>query len=188
MKGLNNIDVRYVGGMHLVLAFCGSIEANKFLEQQKHAWSLVFKNLKLWEEHDMPNNRIAEITIRGVPFNLRREETFNAIDVISITNIYGPQDSLLKLALWNELDTVIDPDLSGLLIGDYNVVRQENERLNSVFCQVDADRKCLKEIKLEGRKFTYMSKDGTKLSKLDRAFATLALLRMWSGDVLTALP
>ncbi|KAK9065430.1 hypothetical protein SSX86_016813 [Deinandra increscens subsp. villosa] len=116
-------------------------------------------------------------------------------EIIHLTNIYGPHDISSKAALWNDLETVIDPSVPHLIIGDFNEVRHREDRLNSVFCQSDANRfnsfirrSGLKEFNLGGRKYTFMSKTGDKFSRIDRAIATPAFLRLWSGASLVALP
>ncbi|KAK9058535.1 hypothetical protein SSX86_023377 [Deinandra increscens subsp. villosa] len=114
---------------------------------------------------------------------------------VTITNIYGPQDPSAKRSLWRHLESTIDPSTPHLLIGDFNAVRHPSDRLNSDFCQSEANqfnsfiqRVGLKEFSLGGRRYTYMSKSGDKFSRIDRAFATPSLMRIWSDFDLLALP
>lgn len=83
---------------------------------------------------------------------------------------------LKKRLLWNELK-----DLKNLqqgicvFFGDLDVVSRRDERINSQFCQASANdfndfiTSCgLQEFSMGGLRFTYLSIDCSKLSKLDR--------------------
>lgn len=58
---------------------------------------------------------------------------------ILIINIYAPQETRAKKALWDELTLHIG-NFSGLviLLGDFNAVRFPSDRLNSKFCSSSA--------------------------------------------------
>ncbi|XP_071717947.1 uncharacterized protein [Rutidosis leptorrhynchoides] len=110
-----------------------------------------------------------------------------------IVNIYGPQDDASKIRMWDSLSALLGSiDSSWLLCGDFNEVREENERLNSIFIPSRAKRfndfisdNSLVEIPLGGRKFTRVCDNGVKLSKLDRFIASDNFLNQW--DDLSAL-
>ncbi|GKE65662.1 RNA-directed DNA polymerase, eukaryota, reverse transcriptase zinc-binding domain protein, partial [Tanacetum coccineum] len=71
-----------------------------------------------------------------------------------MVNIYGPQDQVSKLALWNRLQGFMHlHNSSYILFGDMNTVWNEQERV---------------DLPIGGRCFTWMNKASTKLSKLDR--------------------
>ncbi|KAI3704850.1 hypothetical protein L1987_75079 [Smallanthus sonchifolius] len=86
-------------------------------------------------------------------------------DLVNIVNIYAPQKSADKRALWGRLLAVKSAG-SGLwlMAGDFNVVRRVDERKNSRFkpqCAIDfnsfvADAD-LYEYDLKGGKFTFMA-------------------------------
>ena len=74
-----------------------------------------------------------------------------------------------------------------ILFGDMNIVRHENERFGSIFSNYKADQfnsfidsSGLIDLPIGGCYYTWMSKAGTKLSKLDRFLI--------SEDILDALP
>ena len=64
-------------------------------------------------------------------------------------------------------------------MGDFNEVREESERLGSVFCPRSArvfnsfiEQIGLQEVSLGGPRFTWCDKWGSKFSKVDRFFVT----------------
>ncbi|GJR48534.1 RNA-directed DNA polymerase, eukaryota [Tanacetum coccineum] len=105
-----------------------------------------------------------------------------------MVNIYGPQDQVSKLALWNRLqDFMHHHNGSYIMFGDMNAVRNEQERVGSIFNNIEADyfnsfidATGLVDLPIGGRCFTWMNKAGTKLSKLDRFLI--------SEDVIDLLP
>ncbi|GJV44754.1 RNA-directed DNA polymerase, eukaryota, reverse transcriptase zinc-binding domain protein [Tanacetum coccineum] len=100
----------------------------------------------------------------------------NTVGDCYMINIYGPQDSLAKAILWNRIGDFMHQHAGkSIIFGDMNVVRNENERSDSLFSRQDADNfnsfidnSGLIDLPLGGRLFTRMNKAGTKLSKLDR--------------------
>ncbi|KAL7587442.1 hypothetical protein Lser_V15G40495 [Lactuca serriola] len=96
--------------------------------------------------------------------------------ITTFVNVYGPQSTTDKRALWSELITLKNGH-SGtrVFLGDFNAVRFEHERFNYVFCKataIDFNRFIteadLHEFNMGGSKFTYLRDDGFKLSKIDR--------------------
>ncbi|GJY05537.1 RNA-directed DNA polymerase, eukaryota, reverse transcriptase zinc-binding domain protein [Tanacetum coccineum] len=80
----------------------------------------------------------------------------NVVGDCFMVNIYGPQDHVSKLALWNRLtDFMHHHNGSYIMFGDMNAVRNAQERFGTTLNSIEADH------------FTWMNK-GTKLSKLDR--------------------
>nr|GEV77987.1 RNA-directed DNA polymerase, eukaryota, reverse transcriptase zinc-binding domain protein [Tanacetum cinerariifolium] len=112
----------------------------------------------------------------------------NSDDTFFMINVYGPHDSQVKVLLWNTLRTFI-MNHSGkyLLFGDLNEVRNESERFGSLFSRPDAecfnsfiDETNLVEVTMGGRRYTWMNKSGTKMSKLVRF--------LMSNDILNEIP
>ncbi|GJR95799.1 RNA-directed DNA polymerase, eukaryota, reverse transcriptase zinc-binding domain protein [Tanacetum coccineum] len=80
----------------------------------------------------------------------------NVVGDCFMVNIYGPQDHVSKLALWNRLtDFMHHHNGSYIMFGDMNAVRNAQERFGTTLNSIEADH------------FTWMNK-GTKLSKFDR--------------------
>ncbi|KAK9073199.1 hypothetical protein SSX86_007523 [Deinandra increscens subsp. villosa] len=78
-EGNVKCDFHYVGGLKLLLKFDSSMEAKAFLESKKHIWSMIFKNLVIWEGQMLENERVAQLILRGIPFHLRCKDTFDSI-------------------------------------------------------------------------------------------------------------
>lgn len=88
-------------------------------------------------------------------------------------------------------------DIPGIwvILGDFNEVRSQQERMNSVFCASSAagfngfiERAGLSEFSMGGSKFTYVSADDTKLSKLDRFLVCDGFKNRWPNASVTVLP
>ncbi|GKC45235.1 RNA-directed DNA polymerase, eukaryota, reverse transcriptase zinc-binding domain protein [Tanacetum coccineum] len=85
-------------------------------------------------------------------------------------------DQVSKLTLWNRLQDFMHHHIgSYIMFGDMNAVRNEQERVGSIFNIIAADyfnsfidATGLVDLPIGGRCFTWMNKAGTKLSKLDR--------------------
>ncbi|XP_071694529.1 uncharacterized protein [Rutidosis leptorrhynchoides] len=105
-----------------------------------------------------------------------------------VVNVYGPHDDAGKVKMWVDLESLMRGiDSNWLLCGEFNEVREEEERFNSVFISSRANKfnsfikdNGLVEIPLGGRKFTRVCDNGFKLSKLDRFLASKNFLNLWS--------
>lgn len=115
--------------------------------------------------------------------------------ITTFVNVYGPQSTTDKRALWSELITLKN-GLSGawIFLGDFNAVRFEHERFNSVFCKataIDFNRFIteadLHEFNMGGSKFTYLRDDGFKLSKIDRFLVCSNFISIQPLSSVTAL-
>ncbi|GKD65486.1 RNA-directed DNA polymerase, eukaryota, reverse transcriptase zinc-binding domain protein [Tanacetum coccineum] len=112
----------------------------------------------------------------------------NSDDTFFMINVYGPHDTQEKVLLWNTLRTfIVNHAGKYLLFGDLNEVRNESERFGSLFSRPDAqcfnsfiDETNLVEVTMGGRRYTWMNKSGTKMSKLDRF--------LMSNDILNEIP
>ncbi|XP_071740403.1 uncharacterized protein [Rutidosis leptorrhynchoides] len=89
--------------------------------------------------------------------------------------------------MWAALESLMRSiDTNWLLCRDFNEVREEDERFNSIFISSRANKfnsfikdNGLVEIPLGGRKFTMVCDNGFKLSKLDRFIASENFLNLW---------
>ncbi|XP_071728511.1 uncharacterized protein [Rutidosis leptorrhynchoides] len=105
-----------------------------------------------------------------------------------IVNIYGPHDDASKKVMWRSLDSImLGIDSAWVLCGDFNEVRVESDRKNCEFIRRRAsrfndfiNRNKLIEIPINGRKFTRISDDGVKFSKLDRFLISDLFLDLWN--------
>ncbi|KAJ0907900.1 putative RNA-directed DNA polymerase [Helianthus annuus] len=114
---------------------------------------------------------------------------------LTIINIYAPNIPTERRQLWEKLLTLREA-IQGMwvLIGDFNEVRVPSDRLNSVFDSNNA--MCFNnfissggfvEYPMTGRRFTYMTADGKKLSKIDRILVSMDFVNKWPNATLRAL-
>ncbi|XP_023741470.1 uncharacterized protein LOC111889557 [Lactuca sativa] len=108
-------------------------------------------------------------------------------------NIYGPHSLCDQKIMWNEILAVKNNKPGNwILFGDFNVVRRSDERFNSQFCPSSAStfngfihEATLFGFSMGGEKYTYMSRVGAKLSKLDRFLACPNFLSSFSSFAVT---
>ncbi|GJX82167.1 RNA-directed DNA polymerase, eukaryota [Tanacetum coccineum] len=101
-----------------------------------------------------------------------------------IISVYAPQELREKKMLWDYLILVLKSWNGDVIImGDFNEVRTQDERHGSIFNAHGADAfnlfissAGLEEVPLDGCKFTWCHKSGSKMSKLDRFLISEDLL------------
>ncbi|KAJ9557473.1 hypothetical protein OSB04_012087 [Centaurea solstitialis] len=112
-------------------------------------------------------------------------------------NVYAPQDLSAKKRLWSNIIQLLqsNPVVIWVVFGDFNEVRTESERKGTEFSFSGAmafnnfiHNGDLVDIKSGGRRFSRYSKDGSKLSKLDRFLVSSNLLTVWPNPNVTILP
>ncbi|XP_071707966.1 uncharacterized protein [Rutidosis leptorrhynchoides] len=83
-----------------------------------------------------------------------------------IVNVYGPHKDVKKIEMWIRLENLISNyDSAWVLCGDFNEI----------------------EIPINGKRFTRISVDGTKFSKLDRVLVNDNFLKLWKDLSVIAL-
>lgn len=116
---------------------------------------------------------------------------------LGIINVYAPQNITCKKELWGRIETEMqsDPDAAWVVCGDFNEVRAADERKGSTFDPRGArlfndfiTKAGLLDLKLGGRKYTWMSADCKKLSKLDRFLVNSGFVDVWPSVSSMALP
>ncbi|KAJ0495115.1 putative RNA-directed DNA polymerase [Helianthus annuus] len=116
----------------------------------------------------------------------------------NILNIYAPQGTVAKRALWQQLKDLRQSTQGfWVLFGDFNAVRFQEDRKNSVFDVASSNdfndfiyASDLHEFLMKGRKFTFCKGKGSnpKLSKIDRFLVCHGFMERWSDACLLALP
>nr|KAJ0220562.1 hypothetical protein LSAT_V11C200090910 [Lactuca sativa] len=150
-------------------------------------------NLRLEPHRDSTGGEGADgetdVEVWGMWLRVRKKVCF--------VNVYAPQEPTKKKIMWSKLYDLINPDSESywFVFGDFNVVRMPEERLGSVFCHNSAfhfnnfiHSSGLLEVKMGGRRFTFMSKAGDKHSKLDRYLVTPNVFDSWPSLSVMALP
>nr|GEV77534.1 RNA-directed DNA polymerase, eukaryota, reverse transcriptase zinc-binding domain protein [Tanacetum cinerariifolium] len=100
---------------------------------------------------------------------------FHSDDTFFMINVYGTQDPHVKIILWDKLKTFIrNNHIKSVLFGDLNEVRDDFERIGSYFLRAEVhdfntfiNETGLVDLPMRGRRFSWMNKAGSKLSKLD---------------------
>ncbi|GKA20405.1 RNA-directed DNA polymerase, eukaryota [Tanacetum coccineum] len=127
------------------------------------------------------------ITVRGA-WKGKDEDVF-------LVCIYGPHMTSQKASLWDRLTCLMNR-LQGAwcIFGDLNVVRSVEDRFNSGVNLREANEfndfinmMRLIEIPMGGRKFTRISDDGLKFSKLDRFLLNDEFNNLWGNLSVVAL-
>ncbi|XP_071729253.1 uncharacterized protein [Rutidosis leptorrhynchoides] len=116
--------------------------------------------------------------------------------IVNMINVYGPHNDIDKHKMWDALSKEIQKGNGEgfVLCGDFNEVRDETERLNSdyhahrakAFNDFIASNNLI-DLPMGGRKFTRVSDDGVKYSKLDHFLITKDFNLMWKNFSVVAL-
>lgn len=104
-----------------------------------------------------------------------------------LVNVYGPQSEGEKKMLWKSLlELKENLQLPTCWVGDFKAVRYKEDRRGSEFNVREAREfnnlimeAGLTKIKLADRRFTWINKSGTSMSKLDRIFCSQCFLAIW---------
>ncbi|GJS17780.1 cytochrome P450 [Tanacetum coccineum] len=115
--------------------------------------------------------------------------------LVGFINVYAPQDVNLKIEIWKKIANIINSiDAAWCIFGDFNEVRNESERRNSNFDKRGADvfndfilGENLIDMPLGGKRFTRISDDGLKFSKLDRFLINQKFGSEWNSLSVVAM-
>ncbi|KAK9063215.1 hypothetical protein SSX86_017085 [Deinandra increscens subsp. villosa] len=116
---------------------------------------------------------------------------------VNVLNVYAPQDKGEKRLLWSKIDSLIGSNEGWwILFGDFNAVRDREERKNSKFdktCASDfnsfIDRVGLHEYSQKGFRYTYMScrKGRYTWSRIDRFLVCEGVFNRWPNAYVRVL-
>ncbi|KAL8479964.1 hypothetical protein ACS0TY_026780 [Phlomoides rotata] len=115
-----------------------------------------------------------------------------------IINVYAPCILSKKIVLWDEIKLVVEQfgDICVCVVGDFNSVRKEGERIgkNGTGDRRDISlfddfitQSCLIELPLVDRSYTWYRADESCKSKLDRMLVNDSWLEKWTDLVLKGL-
>ncbi|KAJ0795998.1 hypothetical protein HanPI659440_Chr04g0156971 [Helianthus annuus] len=106
---------QYLGGLSTVISFYDSAVANKFLEA-RNTWGPWFTKLKPWGGQSLPMERVAWLSLHGIPLQLLEPEV-----LMQVGELFGIVLHVLKVL--HE-----DCDLSvfkiGVLVGEAQRIRE----------------------------------------------------------------
>ncbi|XP_076905321.1 uncharacterized protein LOC143561050 [Bidens hawaiensis] len=114
--GIVGLNIHYIGGFHVYLAFDGLKAAEEFLKN-KDIWAQWFTKLDEWRGQSLPFQRNAWLRVIRVPLHLSDEEVFNSVGSMLGKVIHKSQIS------WNNGDMSID--CIGVLVGDGRRITEE---------------------------------------------------------------
>lgn len=123
--------------------------------------------------------------------------------LVGLVNVYGPRDVRERKEAWRMIEQIVSKEeVKWCVFGDFNEVRKDDERANSITNNRGTSefndfigRSKLLEVPMIGRRFTRVSDDGLKFSKLDcflitndfglawKNLGVKALERKWSDHV-----
>ncbi|GJW91868.1 RNA-directed DNA polymerase, eukaryota [Tanacetum coccineum] len=110
--------------------------------------------------------------------------------------VYAPQDHHEKQILWDNLSQLIaNYNNFSILLGDFNEVRFQSDRMGTVFDSRSASKfnnfihySGLSDLPLGGKRFTRMDNLGSKHSKIDRFLVSNHVIQKWPNSHVLALP
>ncbi|CAI9291854.1 unnamed protein product [Lactuca saligna] len=79
VEGCPSMNMRYLGGLKMLLEFGNEKEKDEFLYNGKEIWKSWFKEVYNWDAGENFNERIASLIIQGVPQHAWCEDAFNVI-------------------------------------------------------------------------------------------------------------
>ncbi|KAL4573748.1 hypothetical protein LXL04_020565 [Taraxacum kok-saghyz] len=79
VESCQQINMRYLGGLRMLLEFEHVEAANLFLDGENERWKPWFSSISKWHHDITHNDRIASLVIQGVPPHAWCEETFSLI-------------------------------------------------------------------------------------------------------------
>ncbi|KAJ9564334.1 hypothetical protein OSB04_000300 [Centaurea solstitialis] len=111
----------------------------------------------------------------------------NIEGLVGCVNVHGPNELKGRQELFDKLDLLCNKEeIKWVVFGDFNEVRGKHERFNTTTNNKGVTmfndfilRNGLKDVKMGGSKFTRVSDDGSKFSKLDRFLVTLEFEKLW---------
>ncbi|KAD3337594.1 hypothetical protein E3N88_33114 [Mikania micrantha] len=78
-SGIPNSELKYIGGLRLMIVFNSSKECKDYWKLKDKEWKKVFKNLELWKGESPSFDRIAWVKVMGVPLHLWDYKIFDQI-------------------------------------------------------------------------------------------------------------
>lgn len=117
--------------------------------------------------------------------------------LLNMVNVYAPTDNSERKLLWDHLMNLKASrnNAAWLMMGDFNEVTCVGDRFSERLCISSMNdfisfinKAELFEYQMGARKFTWMSADGSRLSKIDRFLACNRFVSRWVNASVVALP
>ncbi|KAJ0567661.1 hypothetical protein HanIR_Chr06g0287411 [Helianthus annuus] len=117
MLGLKNSQVRYIGGLKLIIIFDSTTEMERILLEHEKTWAEWFNNISKWHGEDIPFERIAWLRIRGVPLQLWIDAVFECIG-----EKYG---KVIRRSDADEDDACFNEEMVGVLVKNGSTIEEK---------------------------------------------------------------
>ncbi|GJW03956.1 RNA-directed DNA polymerase, eukaryota [Tanacetum coccineum] len=78
-EGFDNLHIKYIGGLKVLLQFESRLKANDFCSNMKSRWLQWFNELAPWTPNTKTENRVAWLCIEGLPLHVWCSEAFSLI-------------------------------------------------------------------------------------------------------------
>ncbi|KAL4577011.1 hypothetical protein LXL04_013112 [Taraxacum kok-saghyz] len=135
--GLGECDIKYLGGLYVLLVFNSPAVTDCFLRNQKVNWSVWFDWLKAWEVNFSIQKRMVWLNITGVPADCWVSEVFSCIakqfgEVMISFDCQGDRKSWScgKICILTKAFGIIDPQEVEVSMGSKSfkvIVKEEGE-------------------------------------------------------------
>ncbi|KAJ0548186.1 putative RNA recognition motif domain, nucleotide-binding alpha-beta plait domain superfamily [Helianthus annuus] len=120
-------EVRYLGGLKVLITFGDAEEADDFLRNHTDSWSVWFSRLYVWDGQPPVFDRVAWVKVTGVPVSLWDRHVFNRIG-----------ERCGRLLVESEA-SVDDADLSGSIMA---ILVQSGKKVSEVVSISLKDHSC----------------------------------------------
>ncbi|KAL4591278.1 hypothetical protein LXL04_004236 [Taraxacum kok-saghyz] len=78
-EGLQDVSIKFMGGLLAMITFKTNADANNFLVNGKPTWSNWFSSLHMWSGQPIPYQRVAWIKVEGLPLHLWDSHCFDSV-------------------------------------------------------------------------------------------------------------
>ncbi|KAI3797259.1 hypothetical protein L1987_32514 [Smallanthus sonchifolius] len=137
-EGWEELKIKYLGGLHVLLTFKKYSDANEFVEN-KLKWSNMFSDLVVWKGQDYRQERIVWLKINGVSAHLWESHIFDNI-ASSMGKVIAPSHASFE-------NGALITDMVGIIVGsDWNIqeeiILKWREKSYNIRCKEDDDDWC----------------------------------------------
>ncbi|KAL4564732.1 hypothetical protein LXL04_028802 [Taraxacum kok-saghyz] len=94
-EGVEEITIKYIGGLRVLVIFESEVAAKGFLAAGKPTWSNWFASLELWSGQKITYQRVAWVKIEGIPFHVWESSCFDSIGGL-FGRVISPAHSPIK--------------------------------------------------------------------------------------------
>ncbi|KAJ0452199.1 putative RNA recognition motif domain, nucleotide-binding alpha-beta plait domain superfamily [Helianthus annuus] len=109
-------NIKFLGGLSVLISFV-SPEVMGFFLKSFSKESNLFSSLEIWKGQSLPFERLAWLSIKGVPLHLRENEVFD-----SVGRLYG---KIIHPSQLDEDDGDLTSDMVGVIVGEGRPINEQ---------------------------------------------------------------